>query len=127
MDIIKKNIISVICGVVALAAIVVAFLIVPSRAEELQSKLVARKTVHDEMAALLSKSRDLPAPDAADPTPKPLNRFPSPPIIKQGEAIIAQVEKESAQLRDAAVAMNRHELLVPGALPRPNQVQAYEF
>jgi hypothetical protein len=127
MDIIKKNIISVICGVVALAAIVVAFFVVPSRAGELQSKLAARKTVRDEMASLLSKPRDLPAPDASDPTPKPLNRFPSPPIIKQGEAIIGQLEKESVQLREAAVAMNRHELLVKGALPRPNQVQAYEF
>ena len=127
MEIVKKNIISIICGVVALAAVVVAFFIVPGKASELQTQLDARKAANDEMTQLLRKDRTLPAPDASDPNPKPLTRFPSEPIIKQGEAIIAQLEKESVALRDAAVAMNRHDLLVQGSLPRPTQVQAYEF
>ena len=127
MEIVKKNILSIICGVVALAALVVAFFIVPSRAEELQSQLEARKTVNDEMTTLLRNERTLPAPDASDPTPRPLRRFPSDSIIKQGEAIVAELEKESVKRRDAAVAMNRHQLLVPGALPNPGQVQKFEF
>jgi hypothetical protein len=62
-----------------------------------------------------------------NPEQQKLALFPSEKIIAQGDALVKKVEKESAAMRDAAVEMNRHELLVPGCLPNPNNVQAYQF
>ena len=59
MDIVKKSLISIICGVVALAAIGVAFTMLPGRASELQTKLDARKQTYDTLHSLLTKPRQI--------------------------------------------------------------------
>ena len=46
MEIVKKNIISIIFGVVALAAVGVAFTMVPSDRDALQAKLNSSKQTH---------------------------------------------------------------------------------
>jgi hypothetical protein len=127
MEIVKKNLISIICGVVALAALIVALVMVPSRQTELQKELDARKSTYDQLSTLLHKDRKLPVVDPESTDQQPLPVFPSEGIIAQGTQIMKQVEKESASMRDAAVAMNRHELLVPGCLPDVNLGAAYQF
>jgi hypothetical protein len=126
MEIIKKNMISVICGVVALAAVVLAFTYVSGKASELQASLDSRAAANQALQSLLTKPRELPLVSESQ-TPEPLNPFPSEYVIKQGEAITKTVAKESKAMVDAAVAMNRHEPLVPGELPAPNFVAAIGF
>ena len=120
MEIVKKNIISIICGVVALAAVVVAFVIVPGHKEaapERTSTPARRRT--RSLDDLLKKPRQLPVVNPDNPEQKSLEAFPSEAVIKQGEAITKKVEEESKAIFEAAVEMNKHELLVPGSLPAP--------
>ena len=127
MEIVKKNIVSIICGVVALAAVVVAFVIVPGRKEALQANVNQSKTTHDAVNTLLTKQRQLPVVNPDSPEQKPLEAFPSDAVIKQGDALTKKVEEESKAIFKAAVEMNKHELLVPGSLPAPFQPQQFAF
>src|SRR5687768_2139296 len=127
MEIVKKNIISIICGVVAIACIGVWYFWLTGQQAELQTKLGESKTTHDALAGLLSKQRQLPTVDPDNPTVENLKQFPSQNVIDQGESITKQVEKESLAMRYAAVAMNKHTLLEPMSLPAPNSTAAYNF
>ena len=127
MEIVKKNIISIICGVVALAAVAVAFVIVPGKKEALQANVNQSKTAHDAVNGLLTKSRKLPVVNPDSPEEKTLEAFPSEAVIKQGDALTKKVEEESKAIFKAAVDMNRHELLVPGSLPAPFAPQQFAF
>src|SRR3978361_2290067 len=102
MDLVKKNIVSIIFGVIALAAIVVAFTMLPSSKAALQTKLDARKATHEQWAALQTKNRPLPSVNPDSPTQENLSGFPNQKIIDQGTAVVAEVEKESNAIRDAA-------------------------
>jgi hypothetical protein len=128
MEIVKKNLVSIICGVIALAAIAVAFTMVSSRQAQLQADLNARKQVHDQLADLLKKDRSLPTVDPDKPTAEKLTKFPSQKIIDQGEQITKQVTAESNAMGQAASQMNKHEPIVPGALPHPiNNAVPFQF
>ena len=127
MEIVKKNIVSIICGVVALAAVVVAFVIVPGRKEQLQANVNQSKSTHDALNTLLTKQRQLPVVNPDSPEQKALEAFPSKSVIDQGDALTKKVEQESKAIFQAAVDMNRHKLLVDGSLPTPFQPQQFAF
>jgi hypothetical protein len=127
MEIVKKNIISILCGVVALAAVAVCFVIVPSHQAELKKNVDSSAATHNALADLLKKPRQLPVVNPDNPEQKDLGAFPSQAVITQGEALTKQVEAESKAIVKAAVDMNRHELLVPGSLPAPFDPQKYAF
>src|SRR5262245_37479285 len=116
MDMVKKNLLSIICGVVALAAIGVAFTMLPSRANEHTTQMEGRKPAYDQLHQLISNERQLPIVNPDNPNQDRLPVFPSEKVIKKGEEINGQVKKESEDLRDAAKTMNEHKPLVPGAL-----------
>ncbi|MEA2709318.1 MAG: hypothetical protein QOF78_1919 [Phycisphaerales bacterium] len=127
MEIVKKNIISIICGVVALAAVVVAFVIVPGHQEQLQANVKTSQAAYESVNTLLTKPRQLPVVNPDNPEQKQLEQFPSETVIKQGEAITKKVEEESKAILAAAVEMNKHRLLVEGSLPAPFDPQKYQF
>src|SRR4051812_27955533 len=113
MEIVKKNMVSIICGVIALAAVGVAFTMVPSRAAALQTQLAGRKATYEEMKSLLSKQRQMPGVNPDSAAQEPLTVFPSAKIIEAGTKVMDAVQKESEAMRDAAVKMNTHTLLAP--------------
>jgi hypothetical protein len=127
MELVKKNIISIICGVVALAAVAVAFVIVPGRKEQLQANVNTSKSAHDALNTLLTKPRKLPVVNPDNPEEKTLDAFPSDAVLKQGEALTKKVEDESKAIFKAAVEMNKHTLLVEGTLPAPFAPQQFAF
>src|SRR5438105_4758149 len=129
MDIVKKNIFSIICGVIAIAAVVAAFIPLGGMIAADQTDLQKDKQTYDAMNGLLHKTRQLPSVDPDKPEQEALPAsFPGPEIIKQGQGIVAEMKKESEAMRDAAVAMNKHELLVPSSLPNPPmQAQQMQF
>jgi len=127
MDIVKKNLLSIICGVVALAARGVAFTMLPTKASELTTEMESRKKAYDDLHQLVSKERQLPSVNPDNPEQQRLPVFPSEKINKWGEEVTAQVKKESEDLRDTAAKMNEHKLLVPGSLPAPSNPAAISF
>lgn len=120
MEIVKKNILSIICGVVAILAIVASFVPLGSYASELQGKLDKSKSNAESLSGLLSKQRSKPilSPDSA--TAEPLGTFPNDAVIAAGKITTGKVEAESQRMRDRAEKMNVHSPLVPGSLPQPN-------
>src|SRR5579864_9456791 len=127
MQTLKKQWVSVMCGIIALAALVLTWVWVGAQRNDLQSQLDKRKATYDSLIALQSKPRHLPIvnPTAPDATPPELGRFPGPRVIEAGVAAMTQVSQQSVGIESKAVQMNEHKLLVPGSLPIPQD--AFRF
>jgi hypothetical protein len=128
MEIVKKNLVSFICLAIALAAVAVAFFVLPTRQSALQTKLDERKRVHDTLNGLLAKQRQLPSVDPDHPDQQvALTQFPNESIIKRGDEIMKAMQAASGSIVEAANKMNKHDLLVPGSLPAPSVGSAIQF
>jgi hypothetical protein len=130
MDIVKKNLVSVICGVVALVALIAVFVWpLGGYYEELHTKVAERAAKQQTINSLLNKPRKMPVFDPDNPADDPLTRFPSARVIDLGTKAQKSVNKQSTAMYAAAVNLNQkgHEVLVPGSLPNPNPVTALGF
>lgn len=126
MDIVKKNWLSILYGVVALLGIVVYATWVNSQRTQAQQQLAKRKQTYDDLQTLLNKQRHLPVVSlTADAAPEELKHFPSPKIIEAGQAAVKQVQDQSLAVKNEGVAMNQHSLLVKGSLPSPSDAFAF--
>ncbi len=123
-----KHKVPIICGVVALAAVIAVFVYpLPSMAEDVQTQANERVAAHNEVNGLLTKTRVLPTVDPRNSEPEPLEVFPNQAIIEQGTALKDAVASQAATLYDAAVQLNAREQLVRGALPNPSGTAGFEF
>lgn len=127
MEIVKKNILSILCGVVILLALVALFWPLGGMREDFEKSLAERKATHAKLATLLSKDRTLPVVDLESTDPVPLEQLPGPKVIEAGEQVTKQVSAQAAQMQAVAVEMNRHALLVPRSLPNPTDRQRFDF
>ncbi len=127
MDIVKKNIISILCGVVALIAIIALFWPTGSYEAELQTKLEQRKQASTRLDQLLHQPRVLPTVQPGDSAQVPLDQFPSEKIIERGEAAQKEVKTEASTMLETALKINRHTLLVEGSLPDPRSTDQFRF
>ena len=130
MDIVKKNLVSIICGVIALVAVVAVF-VWPLNGyyDTLHSKAAARAAIYSKVDGLMTKSRSLPVLDFNHPEAGKLTKFPSREVIKVGEAAQQGVKTESEKVYNFAWNLNLkgHGLNVPGSLPAPAPVTAINF
>ncbi len=128
-DILKKNALSIACGVVALIAIILIFVPADGWVTELQSKLDARKSVNSTLAGLSSKQRTLPVIEPGADAAQPLPLFPSETVIARGKQATEEVKKVSQTLFKTAVDLNQkpHPLLVNNTLPRSGEVPKLQF
>lgn len=128
MDLVKKNILSIICGVVALAAIIFHLVYTSGQYAKLGAAGKARADKAATVTGLLGEPRSFPAV-RDDVAPPKLERFPNPQTIAIADGLAAQLHAEATKLMTKAVEINRagYDLLVPGSLPRPNDPQKYDF
>lgn len=126
MDIVKKNWLSIVCGVIALIAVAAIPTYVSSQQAKVQKQLSDRKATFDSFDALRKKPRHLPivSPDPNAVAPD-LPQFPGPKVIEAGVEAMKKVQQQSSDLKKLAVEWNTHELLVRGSLPNP--ANPYEF
>jgi hypothetical protein len=122
---IKKNGVAIACGVVAVAAVVLAFYPLGSKRQDLQTELQGSAGMMGQIDSLLHKQRTLPAIDGGDP--KPIEKFPNETIIKDGNNLVAAVTKQSGDMLNAAVRLNQHNILVFGSLPSPSSALKIRF
>ena len=126
MDSIKKNILSILCGVVALLAVVSIWFVWNPQVVDLKKRLDTRKQTYDKITALTTKQRHLPiVSDKPDATAAPLDRFPNDKVMDEGVKAVEKVQKQSTELRTLALNMNVHKPLVPGVLP--NAAEPFTF
>src|SRR5215208_4176410 len=122
MQLVKKNIVSIICVLVGVAALVTLF-IVSGWYDQFNTRLTQSKTSNDTVASLMRQPRVIPSPNP-DGTAVPLEVFPNDKVFEAGDRAMNQVHNNAQTLLRTAVDMNRkgHEVLVNGALPRPNSM-----
>jgi hypothetical protein len=117
MDLVKKNWLSVLFGVIALCAIAADFWPMGGKYDTLRRDAQARATANQQLQQLESKPRNKPLvdPDRADP--EPLGIFPTAKVIEAGNVAIANLADGAKKLQAEIVKLNMRQPLVPGALP----------
>jgi hypothetical protein len=123
----KKHLFSLICLLVAIGA-VGATVYFGGWYADLHERVSARERVFSNLESLTKKQRTLPIvnPDSNDG--EPLKHFPTPDIIKAGEAATAEVSLQSSEIMKRAVDRNKHDALLPGILPNnPSNSMGVKF
>ena len=130
MEIVKRNMISIICGVVAILAAVAVFVWpLDGYYEQLRTDARARAAVYSKAKGLDNKPRNWPLIGLDQTTPEPLRQFPSQEVIKAGEKARKESEKQSTLVYQEAVKINEqpHKLVVANALPDAPPTVALKF
>jgi len=127
MEFVKKNILSVICGVIALIAIITSFWPLGGFTSDLQKELDARADAYRTLSELQKKPRSLPVLKLESTEAAALKQFPNEATITRGETATAAVAQESKTMLAAAVELNKRSLLVAGSLPAPSEPLRYRF
>ena len=125
VETLKKNAVSVTCGVVALAAVVAAFYPLGGMNDDLKTQSTERAGKFETLNGLLTKQRTLPILDPGSAgTPPPaetLKVFPNKAVIDQGTAQVTKLTGQSTGVLAALYGQNGghpHEPLVPSVLPQ---------
>jgi hypothetical protein len=134
MEMVKKNLVSIICGVIALIAVVAIFYPIEGMYTELNTKANASAALNSSIKGLLTKERHKPIlPDLKDlqsnepPQAPKLEAFPTRNVIDTWHAVTEQIKAESSKMYEAAIKLNTHEQLVPGTLPDAAGVTSLSF
>jgi hypothetical protein len=131
MEIVKKNLVSIICGLIALMALVAVFVWpLDGYYDALKTKADNRAKVQGKISGLLSKTRVIPVFDPNNPTATNLTAFPSKTVIDRAKVATQGVAGTSDKVVSLAVQINEfgHELVLPNSLPSPiNQPIAIKF
>jgi hypothetical protein len=124
MEMVKKNIVSVICGVIALIALIALVWPISGMYDEQATVLKARQRVDSDINNLLKAKRSWPViPDLQSGESAPLKRFPSEDVIKKGIEIKDQVKKQADMMANEVAQDNRHDILYERSLPNPGDVR----
>lgn len=120
MELVKRNILSIIFGVIALIALVALFVPLGGMEEEFQETLKKQAQLDENIRSLLQTPRMKPVITPGNQA-EPLEVFPSRTIIEQAKGVTDEVREKSLKVFNTAVQINKqgHVVLVPGALPTP--------
>src|SRR5688500_3105143 len=100
MNIMEKNLLSILCGVVVIIAIV-ALMWPAGQLEDLQKEVTARGAVDSTLSGLTSKERLKPTLEN-NAEPEKLEQSPSEALIAKGKEVTKRVEEESHKMLKAA-------------------------
>src|SRR5271163_1129092 len=92
---VKKNVLIIICAVIAICAIVAIFWPINGYYSALQTDVDARKAAFSNATTLLKKSRTLPVLDPLSTDPQPLDVFPTETVIARGKTATEAIGTES--------------------------------
>ena len=128
MDIVKKNLLSIVCGVIALLAIAAIPTFIRAQQTALQTRVKEHVDNYNTLVQLLKNPRHQPVVSATDPNAAApdLPGFPGPKVIESGKAAIQKVQEQSLQLEKLATEMNKHTLLVPNSLPNGSDTFTFQ-
>jgi hypothetical protein len=117
MEIVKKNMFSIVCGVVAIVAIVAWFWPVGGMFDKLQSDVKARAATYDQVDNLRKAKRTLPSLVVEGGEQPVLGFLPNEEVIKAGKAAADKLTAQSKRMLDTVSNMNVRKPLVPRSLP----------
>ena len=123
IEISKKHVVSIACGVAALVAIGLVFFLLSGMFEALGTQMESSREAYDTMKQLNGQQFNLPKLDLNNPEPALLvdandrAAFPTDAAIKAGEKLVKDLQGQSTQLMKLAIQYNRKNPLVRNALP----------
>jgi hypothetical protein len=127
MDIVKKNILSILCGVVALIGVIVWFFPIGGMYNELKAQVEASAAKYDETEALRKATRRLPTLDLEGNEAPPLGRFPNEKTIEVGREATEAMAGQSKKMLTTVSEKNVRQLLTPDSLPKPAEKARLDF
>ena len=119
MDIVKKNFLSILCGVIALVGVVLWFFPLGGMYDTLQKEVDGSKQTYNEITTLRKQPRSLPNLVLEETEREQLGRFPNDKVIAKGKEATEAMKAQSDRMIGTVTDLNKHELLVPGSLPVP--------
>jgi len=132
MQIVKKHILNIICGVVAIVALVALVWPISGWYSDLADQAKGAAKASADIQALMNSKRVKPifsdnAREGAQG--EALERFPNSEIIRDANESMTKVKEQAEAARMAAIAVNRrgHDLLYFAALPAPGLQDAFTF
>src|ERR1051325_3899653 len=117
MDIVKKNMWSIVCGVVAILAVASTYYPLSGKFVELNAKLQTSADEERKIKSLIATNPNMPVVDPKSNEVKPLGMFPTERVIEMGKKVAGKVPAESENLAARALEITERKPLVPGALP----------
>lgn len=127
MDLVKKNILSIIFGVVALLAVVAWIWPLGSIKADAEKQLAERAKVYNSMQSVLNAERNLPVTSLSGGEQQKLGMFPTQKVIEWGQDVAKRMQAEVQGVKNLAVELNRRPLLVAGSLPVPRSPIEFRF
>jgi len=132
MQIVKKHILNIICGVVAIVALVALVWPISGWYSDLEQQAKSAAKASDDIKTLMNAPRVKPIfSDNAHEGAKgqPLERFPTRATIDDANRAMKDVKDQAEAARQAAIGINRrgHDLLYSAALPVPGQQDGFTF
>jgi hypothetical protein len=127
MEMVKKNLFSIICGVIAILAVSALFWPISGLYTNLSSVLQARIDVSGKLDSLTNQQRSMPLLDPNETTAEPLEVFPTQQVIDAGTAATAKVSDQAKKMMDLATQTNQHTPLLAGELPKPSEQDRFVF
>lgn len=123
LDIVKKNILSIISGAIVLIALIALYWPINSPMySDTQATLNKRKVENDALQRLRTTPRSWPAiPDPANPNPIKLTLFPNRERIDKGNEIKDAIHEQAQKIKTETAKNNAHEQLAEGVLPQPGE------
>jgi hypothetical protein len=116
MELLKKNLVSVVCGLIALVAIAAVFWPITGYYTDLKGDVEKRVQVYNEFKGLLTKERKMPIPSPEQTEGVKFEGFPTDKAAEQAKAIVEKVQAQSKGMYSTAVKINEHRVLVDGEL-----------
>src|SRR4051794_17379209 len=118
MELLKKNILSVIFGVIAILAIAADFYPMAGKREELKKEAADHASKAEALKTLRDKPRNLPIVNPGSTESVPLPGFPTKQAVEMGHQVTQRVnDAAEAVMTKASGELNIHKPLVAGALP----------
>ena len=127
MDVIKKNIFSIVFGIIAILAVAALYWPMSGMYAALLAQLDSRIQVDSSLDSLAGAPRSMPLLSPDQPNADPLTVFPTQPVIDAGIAATGQVSQQATNMLLRAVATNQHVPLLPDELPKPTDAIRYMF
>ena len=127
MAIAKKNLVSILCGVVAIAAVVAWFWPVGGMYQALAADVDASKQKYQQVESLHKQERKLPSLVLENAQQDPLDRFPNDKVIAVGREATKALTEQSKKMLTTVSDLNVRTPLVPGSLPRANSKARSDF
>ncbi len=122
MDLIKKNVVSVLCGVVAIICVILIFFPFGGMYETLRENVKKSWTTGENIRTVMNKPRTWPSLSSKEEDKLPLEQFPTAAIYNHGKSMTTDWNNQATLFLQVAIDAQKKQLqpLVPGALPSLN-------